>query len=85
MPNRTPREIELERALIDLTIYAAPFSSGRGMCEVRTNLKKAIHTASKALKSEPCARDPQDALRKMADEADAERRDDPNYRADQDG
>lgn len=85
MPARTPREIKLERALIDLTIFAAPFASGRGMCEVRKNLKKAIHTASSALKDQPCALDPNEALREMADQADAERRRDPNFRADQDG
>lgn len=82
MPGRSPREKELERALIDLTIFAAPFASGRGMIEVRNNLKSAIHTASTVLKDQPCARDPQEALREMADEADAARQRDPNFRAD---
>ncbi len=85
MPGRTPREIELERALINLRIAASTFAKGRGMCEVRSNLKSALHTASTVLKEQPCNRDPNETLRKMADEADAERRDDPHYRADQDG
>ncbi len=84
MPGRTPREIELERALIDLTISAAPFASGRGMRVVRDSLGNAITRASKALKDEPCARDPKKTLLEMADEADAERRRDPNHRADLD-
>ncbi len=85
MPGRTPREIELERALINLRLSAAPFAKGHGLLVVRENLSSALTHASKALKNEPCARDPRQTLRDAADRADAERRNDPNFRKDTDG
>lgn len=85
MAEPTTRERELERALLDLTICAAPFAAGRGMKQVRGNLMKSIKNASTVLKSEPCQRDVVPSLQELAEAADKELQNDPNYRADLDG
>jgi len=76
------REQKLEQALIDLTISAAVFSQGHGMSRPRNQLRASLHTAAEALKYQPCQRDPVANLRTLADQADAERRNRPGYRAD---
>lgn len=85
MTRPTARERELESALLDLTICAAPFAVGRGMKVVRGNLMKSIKNASTALKTEPCQRDYTPSLNELADAADEERKRNPNYRADLEG
>lgn len=85
MADSSARERELERALIDLTISAAPFATGRGMRQVRANLSDAIKRAADAIKAKPCERDRRMELVDLANAADEERRNDPCYRADLDG
>lgn len=84
MANPTARERELERALLDLRICAAPFASGRGMNKVRAHLKRSIESADNLITSTPCQRNKAPSLHDLADAADEELREKPNYRADLD-
>jgi len=79
------REQKLEKALIDLTISSAVFAEGHGMSRPREHLRASIHNAAEALKYQPCARDAVADLRTLAEQADAERRSRPGYRADTEG
>lgn len=77
----------MQAALIDLLIAAAPFRSGRGMSTPRAALSDAITRARRALdaaKLEGIDID-WETLKRLAEEADAEARTQPGYRADLDG
>lgn len=77
----------MQAALIDLLIAAAPFRSGQGMNKPREALGDAIQRARKALdaaKAEGIDID-WETLKRLAQEADAEARNKPGYRADLEG
>lgn len=77
----------MQAALIDLLIAASPFRHGRGMSKPREALGDAVQRARKALdaaKAEGVGID-WEALKRLAQEADAEARGKPGYRADLDG
>ena len=77
----------LQAALIDLLIVAAPFRNGRGLPVQRAALGGAMSRARRALdvaKLENVGVD-WESLKRLAEEADAEARTMPGYRADVDG
>lgn len=77
----------MQAALIDLLIAAAPFRSGRGMSTPRAALSDAIARARRALEAAKLEGVDVDweALKRLADEADAIARNKPGYRADLEG
>lgn len=85
MTEPTAREREMERVLLDLMIFAAPFGSGRGMSEARKNLVAAIQNARAVLNAKPCEKEPSYSLVEWANAGDEERQKSPNYRKDLDG
>lgn len=85
MTEPTARERKLERALLDLSVFAVVFATGRGMKPARRQLMASIMRANELLDSKPCQRDAEPTLHDLADAADEERRSDPSYRADLDG
>lgn len=85
MTGRPLTDDEYRKLLNDVMLSASVFAFGRGMPEARKQLRDTMNAARQVLNETPCARDPKQTLREMADAADEERRQAPNFRADQEG